>query len=385
MAYTKLGFAAVLAVMSTTGAELKRSSGVVVHEWGTFTSVASETGNAVHWAPLAGPADLPCFVDRYQHQSPKTLTGKIRMETPVLYFYSDGPATLSVSVRFPQGWITEWYPQASRISPPDIGAALPTGARNGSIRWDQVEVLPKAKVVFPRGAAENHYYAARETSADPIRVGAQTEKFLFYRGIGDFDAPVRPAIADGGRLRITNAGEKITRAVVFENRRGRMGYRVVRDLEGTTEIDRPELTGTVEALRGQLVSDLVNEGLYEKEAMAMVETWRDSWFEEGLRVLYIVPRSLVDAVLPLDIKPAPASIERVFVGRVEVLSPETAAHIAQASANGDARVFETYGRFLHPFLAQMERTTGRRLQTEAFRVFQKNLIDRRLSGPGCVQ
>ena len=371
--------------MGAAGAELKRAGSVVVHEWGTFTSVASETGNSVHWAPLAGPADLPCFVDRYQHKSAKTLTGKIRMETPVLYFYSEEPVTLSVGVRFPQGWITEWYPKASRISPPEIGAALPIGMRNGAIRWDQVEVLPKTQAVFPRGEAGNHYYAARATSADPIRVGTQTEKFLFYRGIGDFDAPVRPVIVDGGRLRITNGGERIARGVVFENRGGRMGYRVIRELTETRVIDRPELTGTVEALRQQLVNDLVNEGLYEKEATAMVETWRDSWFEEGLRVLYIVPRSLVDAVLPVDIKPAPASIERVFVGRVEVMSPETAARIAQAFSSGDTRIFETYGRFLHPFAAQMERTTGSRLQTEAFRTFQRNLIEHRLSGPACVQ
>ena len=53
----------------------------------------------------------------------------------------------------------------------------------------------------------------------------------------------------------------------------------------------------------------------------MIETWRDSWFEEGMRVFYLVPRSLVDRELRLSVQPAPARIARVFVGREEILSP----------------------------------------------------------------
>lgn len=54
----------------------------------------------------------------------------------------------------------------------------------------------------------------------------------------------------------------------------------------------------------------------------MVRTWRDTWFnEQGTRVLYVLPRSWVDRALPLTIIPAPWKTERVFVARVEVLSP----------------------------------------------------------------
>ncbi len=38
-------------------------SPVVAHEWGTFTSVAGADGDPVRWGTLAGPADLPCFVE----------------------------------------------------------------------------------------------------------------------------------------------------------------------------------------------------------------------------------------------------------------------------------------------------------------------------------
>jgi len=44
-----------------------------------------------------------------------------------------------------------------------------------------------------------------------------------------------------------------------------------------------------------------------------VETWKDSWFEEGSRLIYIVPRGFIDNVLPSPINPAPGQIVRVFV------------------------------------------------------------------------
>lgn len=44
----------------------------------------------------------------------------------------------------------------------------------------------------------------------------------------------------------------------------------------------------------------------------MIATWRDAWFEEGTRLFYLVPRSAVDAMLPLQISPAPAALARVL-------------------------------------------------------------------------
>ena len=44
---------------------------------------------------------------------------------------------------------------------------------------------------FPATKGASHYFAARETESAPLRVGRQQEKFLFYRGFGDFQAPLR--------------------------------------------------------------------------------------------------------------------------------------------------------------------------------------------------
>jgi len=52
----------VVASLTTARAEL------TVHEWGTFTSVAGPDGKAAQWLPLAGPGDLPCFVERFQNR-----------------------------------------------------------------------------------------------------------------------------------------------------------------------------------------------------------------------------------------------------------------------------------------------------------------------------
>ena len=37
-------------------------SDLVVHEWGTFTSIAGKNGVAIDWRPLNGASDLPGFV-----------------------------------------------------------------------------------------------------------------------------------------------------------------------------------------------------------------------------------------------------------------------------------------------------------------------------------
>src|SRR5438477_10594958 len=97
------------------GAEIHSTqpSDLTVHEWGTFTSVAGEDGSAVDWDALGGKDDLPGFVNDFGHRCSKwRLTGTVRMETPVMYFYSPRELDAHVKVAFPQGLITEWYPRA---------------------------------------------------------------------------------------------------------------------------------------------------------------------------------------------------------------------------------------------------------------------------------
>lgn len=368
-----------VAVIASTN-DVPSPSGFTVHEWGTFTSVAGPDGKAVPWLPLGGPNDLPCFVDYYQNRLYKSfgpivagniqtpvdynkargqLLGPIRMETPVLYFYASKRQVVNVRVAFPQGFVTEWYPKAVVDQTPVRTGVLEKYAITGStIKWDSVEILPRdSKVVFPRSASPSHYYAARNTDANPLRVKAYDEKFLFYRGVGGFPVPINATVTAAGKVEIKHLAGKPS-VILFDSRGGKLGYTVVDTSKSETIVDLPPLTADFEALRSELESVLVAQGLYEKEAQAMIDTWRDSWFEEGTRVFYIVPPVMVDRILPLTIQPKPRQVARVFVGRVELFTPSTLATVKNAIAANDTAVVKTYGRFLGPIMERIPEAKG---------------------------
>src|SRR5215471_956467 len=170
---------------------------LTVHEWGTFTAVAGNDGQAVQWTPSINSDDLPGFVEHISAANFKGgLRGTIRMETPVLYFYSPRDVNASVKVSFSDGVITEWYPHAARVTPSGVlrNINLSQLQSEGSIRWDNIAVSPNLDSRFPSDEEANRYYAARDTSATPLHVstanGEQQEKFLFYRGVSAARLPI---------------------------------------------------------------------------------------------------------------------------------------------------------------------------------------------------
>src|SRR3977135_3670122 len=273
-----------------TAGNAAAENNLVVHEWGTFTSIAGKDGVALEWRPLNGPPDLPKFVHTIQEgdaglrNAPKAdLRATERMETPVIYFYSNSDIDVSVKVDFPKGKITEWYPQARLVK---------TG-----IDWGRFKVMPGANINLPVESPPSHYFAARETDSAPIQVcstdgkPAQQEKFLFYRGVGTFDLPLSVKL-DGDKLRLKNLStNKVARLLVFANRGGRIGYRALDAFTGETTSERPPLDRNIDLLISDLKQTLVAAGLYEKEADAMIKTWRTRWVEESMRVFYSVQRA----------------------------------------------------------------------------------------------
>jgi hypothetical protein len=346
-------------------------SGLTVHEWGTFTSIAGSDGQAVEWSPLTGSTDLPAFVEHFRDPGYKLgLRGTVRMETPVLYFYSSKEETVSVNVAFAKGVITEWYPHASRVEPAGnlYGENLHKAGASGGIAWDSVTLAPNQRPEFPRGDQNNHYFAARVTASTPIRVktaaGEQQEKFLFYRGVSTFSVPLSATLDAEGKLGVKNRGDQeIPTTILFERRGEKVGYTISGALKEEAILDPPELTATIDELGRDLEGILVAQGLYQDEARAMVETWRNSWFEEGSRLLYIVSPAFVNEVLPLSIKPAPAQTVRVFVGRLELVTPATQKEVETALAAHDAATLKAYGRFLEPILATLIKNETNSAQT----------------------
>ena len=101
-------------------------------------------------------------------------------------------------------------------------------------------------------------------------------------------------------------------------------------------------------LKAYLHKALVETGLYAREAQAMLDTWGDTWFEEGTRVFYVVPPATVDEILPLTITPKPAATARAFVGRIDVITPAMEAEVARAFDRDDAATLDRYGRLVGP-------------------------------------
>lgn len=346
---------------SVKQAETAKSDKLIVHEWGTFTSFSGSNGVQLDFRPLVSD-DLPGFVLDRSDQTGASLflkakiRARVRMETPVTYFYTDRERTVRASVEFPQGMLTEFYPPVLSMDQPNkeepkIG--------NSKLDWGDIDLIPvsaltpnvkdeatkawllktiEEQILPQEGSPFNHYYHARETDSAIVHarftrsedqafrpMGDFIEKFLFYRGVGKFEQPLNVTVAEDGRFSVTNSGSQPIRSVI----------RVTVDDQTITVSELNEVAAgktaqfptdqrqvTKQELQSMVEEALVREQLYPREASAMVRTWADSWFaEQGTRIFYMVPRETTDKVLPLTISPAPDETVRVLVGRVEVMPP----------------------------------------------------------------
>lgn len=351
--------------LSAAGAPVptKSSEGLVVHEWGTFSTFSGSDGAFLKFQP--NDRDLPPFVHSLKNYIKGALPDVfVSLETPVLYFYTDKELTASVGVRFPRGRMTEWYPGLSR--PPFE-----------ELKWDAIKVFPKGQTVPLKEEGKSRYYAARETDASSLRVPAdkgkvEHEKFLFYRGVGDCRMPLSVRALGKGSFTVKNSGKHVLPGfVLVQARGGKVRFQTYGPLAGGAEVSARETlqASSADKLGEELVRMLTAEGLYEKEARAMVKTWRTDWFEEeGTRVLYLVPAALTDELLPLRITPKPRSLVRVLVGRHDVLTPEQEREIdrlvqkLRGPSNADARAADVVLKKLGRYRSAAQTAAGARLK-----------------------
>ncbi len=342
-------------------------SPLVVHEWGTFTSFAGSDGVNLDFRPLVD-SDLPRFVYSagLTPFSKKTLYARQRMETPVTYFYSDVERDVNVSVGFRRGRLTEFYPPP--IAHHSKLAADQKTVAEERIDWGKVHIIPNrllethisnpevsgrvnrhiAMGLVPWLEDYNPYYKARETDSALLFVrrtpdqgplastaaydfrGDHFEKFLFYRGAGQIDLPLQAVAIDQNSVHVENRTQQPIRGGLVVHSTGQeLRFAAIGTVGAGSKVDAtlPEWhlvrqTDQFAALDQQLTRQLVGEGLYEKEAKSMVNTWRDSWYREtGLRVFFFVPQSQTDEILPLTIDPKPDQVVRVLVARTELMTP----------------------------------------------------------------
>jgi hypothetical protein len=425
-------------VISTTLALISLSppafAGLVVHEWGTFTSVVGSDGvpaSGMFQEDEALPAFVHNFGDNLTHrtspraqqtaqsirlaaaQFPTPAAGKPqadprcpgapkvpcdyligqpitqKMETPVVYFHADKPQNVTFDVSFPTGIISQSYP-APDVSYPEPVPGVPL--RNGSARYN-VEVLKDQNVTIPEVPAGNIYGHARNVKSDFIRVGSEAEKFIFYRGLADFRSQIS-VTSTATSLKIRNNSALTIASIYLVGNKSSSGNKaeakgawlkipalvpgeaVTLNMAQLEPLRSPtqSLSRMIRDFTPQLKSALEATGLYGDEAQAMIDTWNHGYFHTpGLRLLYVLNRDEVEAMLPAVVTPKPDEFSRAFVGRVEILlAQEESAFLEAIQRQGVAFDVATLGRLAYPTLLRIREVARQRgvLTTELGAVFE---------------
>lgn len=277
------------------------------HEWGTFTSVAGSNGKLLTGVQN-GEEDLPSFVYAHEGIAPNYGHGigkgwlrplsnvTIRMETPVIYFYTEKPFSAQVDVGFKGGSISQWWPQrsAGETAPPlarDANGKLNISTTTidfakpyqGSIQW-KIDVLPAgddaAGRVFKFHETASWMHPRQTDSALVRTASGETEKYLFYRGLGNFEPPVTFTASADGTVKAANHGLSATgEMLVFQHQEGKARWTTVSAIAPANEaVANPETAGPLKENWRQDVYEegakmLTRAGLFRKEADAMMQTW----------------------------------------------------------------------------------------------------------------
>jgi hypothetical protein len=284
----------------------------------------------------------------------------MRLETPVLYFHppagwrSDSP--IDVTVRFRGGVVNEFYPNAAARVELDVervrvkvaagvikawdGAAL-NNYVVGELKWTGLTL--RDSVPVPR-TRSHVWLAPRQAKASGVvTASSEGERYLFYRGVAHLDALFQTTLNEGElRLRapdrllwLRSAKATIPAAWLVDVRGdGTIAFRahgsmVISNAAPGQELARIPLfssrdyaAGNVAKLRQGMKQSLIASGLFDDEATAMLETWKESYFTSpGLRLLHIVPTEWIQYFLPLQIS-VPHVATRVLVGRIDLVEPE---------------------------------------------------------------
>lgn len=321
-------------------------SGLVVHEWG---AMQHHLGTTTSEFDLIGEdqSDLPPFVEVWGRQQP--VGGPQIMLKPIIYFYTQTKQTVDVNVRYPEGVLTQWYPQVSHFAPQrDNRGRLENAPNdlpsNGTLAWLKVKLDPQTKSSAFANVDPKHpwWHTARDTDATPvtvtntIRSGARgqsnSEQFLFYRGAGTYKPMVMPKRDKPGvDLSVTVPFSQIDLRGVFLVRVNDSGATIthapVLRAQSTLKLAGPEHANPIgqasKTAKAQFIESLEAAGLFPKEAAGLVKIWGDDMFTApGERLIYLMPNNEVERVMPLTIQPEPKQTVRTLIGWVELATPE---------------------------------------------------------------
>jgi hypothetical protein len=340
---------------------LADAKSLVVHEWGTFTSLQDETGRAIGYLN-SNDEPLPMFVHRLRSGliirdgaldlSKSIPTGHpdvtMRLETPVIYFHpadkNAAPFNVDVSATFNGGLLSEFYPNAKFHveggSPAPAGINQIGSAMRGGLTWKSLRV--GGDVTMPE-TKEHVWVAPRKVDSAPVSAGKEGEQYVFYRGVGHVEAPLK-ITRSGDNLAISGEADTQARWLAEFRADGTCAFRTITSASeakasfADDEFSRDRVADLRKVMRQALISD----GLFQDEAEAMLNTWERSYFQGvGQRVFFMVPREWTDATLPLKLS-VPCELTRVMIGRVELITPAQRNALAQLP---DAKSYQSLGRF----------------------------------------
>jgi hypothetical protein len=399
----------------------ERRAPLIVHEWGTFTSLQDRRGRTI-LGINTDDEPVPSFVHQVWGQriitDGRLVSGihlaqgapechpdvAMRMETPVLYFYPPADKdllTVDVLVKYPGGWITEYYPDAMiEIASTEQRCRIGPDTQS-TLRWHGIEVgrqIPDSG--WPR-TSEHVWLSPRKVASAPVQTAnGESEKYLFYRGVGHAHAPIQ--VTRSGRvmeIRGVLPAESPTKKAsigpvwlldVLPDGRSYwtsvLTHTVVSCGESNllAQIRLPDpkcsaYSSRISELRASMAKGLIEQGLYPDEAAAMLDTWSLSYFRSsGLRVFYTLGQDWTDATLPLSIEAEiPVTIARVMMGRLECITDWQEKHINTILASDypsaeSLKSYEHLGRFRQAIVLDH----GNRLHSDKLlRISKAQVID----------
>src|SRR5438132_12740703 len=113
----RIAMAATPLLILAAGAVIAKSPpDLTVHEWGTFLAMNGSDGVTLDGMYHEEHA-LPSFVHARNREQLRLHSGNLKGETPVIYFYTKTHQRVGVTVKFPSGLWTQWYPQVQMVGP----------------------------------------------------------------------------------------------------------------------------------------------------------------------------------------------------------------------------------------------------------------------------
>lgn len=384
---------------------------LVIHEWGTFTSLQDEAGHSVAGVNT-DDEPVPDFVHRISELIPRPTElapvyskgvprshrqVRMRLETPVVYFYPPAlarqPLHVDVTIGFRGGWLTEYFPQA-QVSAPGLQqgnfkfAGLSPKSM-GTLEWHDLTI--GGDYPLPETDARV-WLTPRQVEAATVKAaGGEAEKYLFYRGVGNLPSPLTVSrtidndgiiiredlnpelglraplsiralwlvhVRDNGSAAFRPLGPaKLTGEPGHELARAPVDFASISKSTGRKEKsdaandDREEAllggytTTSLAELRADMRKQLIADGLFTDEADAMLKTWELAYFKSpGLRLFYLLPQEWTDAVLPLQCSLL-ADVSRTMVGRVELVTPRQRGLLKKLGSGAVSKIDWFYANF----------------------------------------